>query len=81
MGGESLKELLEYMARALVLHPDSVQVDMEENPDEVRLRLAVDPADTGKVIGKQGRIAQAMRTVMKAAAVHDGRRVSVDIQD
>ncbi|MBE3574820.1 MAG: KH domain-containing protein [Firmicutes bacterium] len=76
-----MKELLEYMARALVLHPDSVQVDMEENPDEVRLRLAVDPADTGKVIGKQGRIAQAMRTVMKAAAVHDGRRVSVDIQD
>ena len=59
-----MKELLEYLARALVDKPDSVEVTAVEGERSIILQLRVDPEDVGKVIGKKGRIAQAMRTLI-----------------
>jgi len=76
----STKALLEYLVNQLVDHPDEVEVtEFESKKKEVILELRVAEADTGKVIGKNGRIAQALRTVVKAAALKDGHRVSVEI--
>lgn len=75
----AMKELVEYMARSLVDEPDAVSVDEDWHGDRVILHLEVADADKGKVIGKQGRIANAMRTLLKVAAVRDGARVSLDI--
>jgi len=73
-------ELLAYLARALVDEPDKVQVDeYEEDDGTLVLELSVGDHDYGKVIGRGGRTAQALRTVVKAAAVKDNRRVLVDI--
>ena len=74
-----MKELLESMARALVDFPDEVFVNEIQNEKSIILELKVSKDDMGKVIGKQGRIAKAIRTVVKAAAVKDNRRVVVDI--
>lgn len=74
-----MKELLEYLAKALVDNPDEVQVQLLEAEKTVVLELRVSPDDMGKIIGKQGRIAQALRTVIKAAAVKEGKRVVVEI--
>jgi uncharacterized protein len=74
-----LKELVEVIARALVDHPDAVRVRETEDQDGLVLQLSVDPEDMGKVIGKQGRIAKAIRTVVGAAAVREQRRVTVKI--
>jgi len=74
-----MKELLEYLAKALVDNPDEVQVRLLEAEKTVVLELRVSPDDMGKIIGKQGRIAQAIRTVIKAAAVKEGKRVVVEI--
>jgi len=74
-----VKELVEVLAKALVDHPEQVLVAQTETEKTVHLQLTVAPDDMGKVIGKQGRIANAMRTLVKAAAVKDGRRVHVDI--
>jgi predicted RNA-binding protein YlqC (UPF0109 family) len=76
-----LKELLEFLARSLVDHPEQVRVEQIETPDGVLLRLTVAKEDVGKVIGKQGRIARAIRTVVKASAVRDGRQATVEIVD
>lgn len=76
-----MKELLEFLARSLVDHPDQVRVEETESVDGVVLRLTVAKEDVGKVIGKQGRIARALRTVVKASAVKDGKRATVDIVD
>ena len=77
-----MKELLEYLARQLVDEPDEVEVEQfEEDDGTVVLELAVADDDYGKVIGKGGRTANALRTVVKAAAVKEGRRVLVDIVD
>jgi uncharacterized protein len=76
-----LKELLEFLARSLVDHPDQVRVEQIDTPDGVVLRLTVAKEDVGKVIGKQGRIARAIRTVVKASAVRDGRQATVEIVD
>lgn len=76
-----MKELLEYLAKSLVRHPEEVRVEVAEDDDNVNLVLYVAGDDLGKVIGRQGRIARAIRTVMKAAAVNDGRRVNVDIME
>ncbi len=77
-----LKELLLSLARNLVDQPDEVQVDQREGADGLVIyELRVAPADMGKVIGKQGRIAKAIRTVMKAAAVKENKKVQVDIVD
>jgi predicted RNA-binding protein YlqC (UPF0109 family) len=74
-----MKELLEHIARALVEHPENVAVTEVEAEDELVLELRVAPDDMGKVIGKQGRIAKAIRVVMKAAAISEKRKVSVEI--
>ena len=77
-----MKELLEYLARALVDEPDSVEVEeFEEDDGTIVLELAVAEDDYGKVIGRGGRTAAALRTVVKAAAVKENRRVLVDIVD
>ncbi len=75
----SMKELLENIAKALVDYPDEVFVNEIQNEKSIILELKVSKDDMGKVIGKQGRIAKAIRTVVKAAAVKDNRRVVVDI--
>lgn len=75
-----MKELLEVLAKALVDHPESVTVTGRDEEDAVILELHVAPEDMGKVIGKQGRIAKAVRTVVKAAAArNDSKKVIVDI--
>ncbi len=76
-----MKELLETLARFLVDKPDSVDVSMVEGERSVILQLKVAPEDVGKVIGKQGRIAQALRTLIRAAAVKQGKRAIVEILD
>jgi predicted RNA-binding protein YlqC (UPF0109 family) len=76
-----VKELLEFLARSLVDHPEQVSVEQIESPDGVLLRLTVAKEDVGKVIGKQGRIARALRTVVKASAVRDGKQATVEIVD
>lgn len=75
----STKGLLEYLVTQLVDHPDEVEVKEFETNRETVLELRVASADTGKVIGKGGRIAQALRTVVKAAALKDGKRISIEI--
>ena len=77
-----MKELLEYLARGLVEHPDAVQVtEVEEDDGTIVLELSVDEDDYGSVIGRGGRTAMALRTVVKVAAVKEQRRVFVDIVD
>jgi uncharacterized protein len=76
-----VKDLLDYLTRALVEEPDAVEVDeFEENGDLV-YEISVADDDLGRVIGKGGRVANALRTVAKAAAVKQERRVIVDILD
>jgi len=77
-----VKDLLEYLARALVDDPEAVQVDeFEEDDGTIVLELVVGEDDYGKVIGRGGRTAAALRTLVKAAAVKENRRVLVDIVD
>ena len=82
MSTEVLKELLAYLAEGLVDEPDDVAVEeFEEDDGTLVLELSVAADDYGKVIGRGGRTAQALRTVIKAAAVNCDRRVLVDIVD
>jgi uncharacterized protein len=75
-----MRELLVYLAKALVDQPDQVEVEQfEEDDGTLVLELSVADDDYGQVIGRGGRTAQALRTVVKAAAVKDNRRVLVDI--
>ena len=75
-----MKELVEVIARALVENPDEVTVTETEKDGETVIELKVAPSDMGKVIGKQGRIAKAIRSVVKDAASKEDRKVVVDIQ-
>ena len=74
-----MKELVEVIAKSLVDYPDEVQVTETENDKAVVLELKVAQSDMGKVIGKQGRIAKAIRTVVKAAASKEDRKVIGEI--
>ncbi|MCD8390321.1 MAG: KH domain-containing protein [Firmicutes bacterium] len=75
-----MKEVLEVIAKALVDNPDDVNISEVDNGDKtLTLELRVNQDDMGKVIGKQGRIAKAIRTVVKAAANRENKKVSVDI--
>nr|WP_298475517.1 KH domain-containing protein [uncultured Oribacterium sp.] len=75
-----MKELLETIAKALVQFPEDVHAEMEEKEGEVCLILSVNEQDMGKVIGRGGRIAKAIRSVMNAAASKQNKRISIDIQ-
>jgi predicted RNA-binding protein YlqC (UPF0109 family) len=74
-----MKELVEVIAKALVDNPDEVVVTEEESGRNLTVKLHVAESDMGKVIGKQGRIAKAIRSVVKAASTSDSRRVDVEI--
>ena len=74
-----MDKLVEFIAKSLVDHPENVKVTTREEDDSVILELVVDPEDTGKVIGKQGRIAKAIRAIVKAASINDEKKVVVDI--
>ncbi len=75
-----MKELLEYIARSLVDNPDAVSVEVEADEDEVALILNVDESDMGRVIGRDGRIANAIRALLRVAATKDGRHVELEIE-
>lgn len=75
------KELLEYLVRSLVNEKDSVIVEAKETDKGVVLELRVPKEEIGKVIGRQGRVARALRTLVKASSVHSGQKTMVDIVD
>lgn len=72
-------ELVRYIARSLVDNPDAVDVREVDQPDSIVIELRVAPEDMGKVIGKQGRIAKAIRSIVKAATLKDAKPVYVEI--
>ena len=75
-----MKELVEIIAKSLVDYPEQVVVTETEDADTVTIQLTVAPEDMGKVIGKKGRIAKSIRTVVRAAALKGDKKVVVDIQ-
>ena len=76
-----MQELVTFVAKALVDHPDQVVVSETEGPEAIILELHVADEDMGKVIGKQGRIAKAIRTVVKAASAKGEKPVFVEIME
>ena len=74
-----MEELLLFIVKALVDHPDEVQITAEDKEGTTVFEIHVAEGDMGKIIGKQGRIAKAIRTVMKAAAIHANEKVVVEI--
>ena len=76
-----MRELLDYLARRLVDEPDAVRVEEVDEDGALLLRLHVAPDDVGKVIGRQGRIARALRTLVRAGGAHEGRRIVLEIVD
>ena len=74
-----MKELIEYIAKSIVDKPEEVRVTEEATEDGIILRLEVAPEDTGKVIGREGRIAKAMRTLLRVAAIRKGTRATLEI--
>ncbi|MFV0314325.1 MAG: KH domain-containing protein [Anaerotignum sp.] len=74
-----MKELLEVIVKNLVDQPDKIQVTETESERTLVLELKVAPEDMGKVIGKQGRIAKAIRTLVKASGVHEDKKIIVEI--
>ena len=76
-----MQELIEYLAKSLVDHPDEVQIHTRERDQQTVLELEVAPDDLGKVIGRQGRTARALRTLLSAAGQKSRRRYALDILD
>jgi predicted RNA-binding protein YlqC (UPF0109 family) len=74
-----VKELIEYIARSLVDHPEQVKVQQVEGEQSVIFELQVAQDDMGKIIGKEGRIANAIRTLLKVAAAREGKRAVLEI--
>ncbi|MCC6618910.1 MAG: KH domain-containing protein [Chloroflexi bacterium] len=74
-----MKEFLEYVARSLVDKPDAVWVEVDDDEDETVLTLGVDGEDMGRVIGRDGRIANAIRSLLRVMAARDGRHVELEI--
>lgn len=75
-----MKELVAYVARSLVDNPDAVSVEVDEGDDEVNLTLFVDEADMGRVIGRDGRIANSIRSLLRVMGTRDGRHVDLEIE-
>lgn len=76
-----MKELLTYIVASLVSEPDAIAIEEKINGDEIVYELRVAPSDMGRVIGRHGRIAKEIRTLMKAAGSRENKKVSVDIID
>lgn len=76
-----MKELVEHMARILVEHPDNVSVEETTREDMTVYELRVEEADLGRVIGKEGRIAKAMRMIVRSAAARKGEKATIEIVD
>ena len=81
VSGATARSVLEYVAKQIVDDPDSVVVEVDEGRGRVELRLHVAPDDMGKIIGKRGRVAQAIRTLVRAAGAREGVDANVDIVD
>ncbi|MDP9006001.1 MAG: KH domain-containing protein [Actinomycetota bacterium] len=81
MPGATATAVLEYLVKALVDDPDAVELDVDEDRRGLRMQVRVGPGDMGRVIGRRGRLANAIRTVVRAAAVDDGVAVDVDFVD
>lgn len=77
--GSNMKELVEYIAKSIVTMPEAVVVEEVTESDSTVLKLQVAEEDRGRVIGKQGRVAQAMRTLLRIAAIREGVRVQLQI--
>jgi len=76
-----MKEFVEYIAKRLVDHPDQVSLEQEEKENSIVVRLRVGQQDVGKVIGRKGRTAQSLRTLLAAVAAKDGKRAILEIAD
>ena len=74
-----MKELIEFIAKSLVDHPDEVEVHESGSGGRVRLELKVNAEDMGRVIGKSGRVANAIRTLLRVSAERDGKQVTLDV--
>ena len=74
-----MKELVEYLAKSIASHPEEVRVTEEEEDGRVLLRLEVAPDDKGKIIGRQGHVAQSIRVLLRVAAVKQGTRAILEI--
>lgn len=74
-----MKELTEYIAKSLVDHPESVEVHELNRGHHVTLELSVDKEDMGRIIGRSGRVANAIRTLLRVAAERDGQQVTLDV--
>ena len=74
-----MKELVEYIAKSIASHPEEVKVTQEDDGGRIILSLEVAPDDKGKVIGRQGRVAQSMRVLLRVAAVKQGTRAMLEI--
>ncbi|MGO4987554.1 KH domain-containing protein [Gallicola sp. Sow4_E12] len=74
-----MKELVEIIAKALVDHPEKVVVNLREEGNKTIVEVKAEDKDLGRIIGKEGRIAKAIRTVVKAASIKEGKKVFVDI--
>lgn len=74
-----MKELIEYIAKTIADHPDEIVATETEEEDRIVIRLEVAQDDKGKIIGRQGRVVQAMRTLLRVAAVKRGTRVTLEI--
>jgi len=81
MERENLAGLLEYLARSLVDKPDSVKVETYSDGPIAHLDLIVDPDDIGRVIGKHGRVANALRVLLRVVAARNGQQVAMDVVD
>jgi uncharacterized protein len=79
--GMTMKEFVEFIAKRLVDHPDAVSLEQEEKENSIVVRLKVDQQDVGKVIGRKGRTAQSLRTLLAAVAAKDGKRAILEIAD
>ena len=79
--GAMSRNVLTYLAKSIVDDPEAVVVETDEGRNSVTLRLHVAPGDMGRVIGRRGRVAQAIRTVVRAAGAREGVNASVDIVD
>jgi hypothetical protein len=74
-----MKELLEYIVKSIVAEPDAVKISEENSEDGLLIKLEVAPDDKGRVIGRQGRVAQALRTLLRVKAAKDNIRVRLEI--